>query len=218
MNKKFKAYTLAEIIITMIVIGVIMSMTLPSYIKNSKKLEWIATYKTAFSIINEATMLVMAENGGSLINAWSDTGVMYTKYQPYLKIAKTCSGAPGGNCFATSYAYMNTGTTTCPAQRSVILTNGMSLGFQAWQGTTTLGNINYIYVDTNGLKGPNIIGKDYFQIEVSVADNPVMPNGWRTTVGNINYRCPDALVGTLVNQGGDTCGCRILRGDYGTAY
>ncbi len=49
-----KAFTLAEVLITLVIIGVIAAMTVPSLMNNTNKKENIVRYKKAISTINQA--------------------------------------------------------------------------------------------------------------------------------------------------------------------
>ena len=52
--RKNYAFTLAEVLITLVIIGVIAAMTVPSLMNNTNKKENIVRYKKALSTINQA--------------------------------------------------------------------------------------------------------------------------------------------------------------------
>ena len=211
-----KGFTLAEVLVTLAVIGVVAALTIPSLMKNSEKQQWIAGYKNTYSIINQATRMVIADNGGTLLGAWNgafDYQSMYNAYTPHLKIAKRCENTSMvGSCFGTNYTLMD-GTPISPSAGtySVILSNGTSVVFGPQEGAGSINNVNWIWVDTNGKKGPNTTGKDFHKIKITINSDPVKPDD---SVLMDTGACPsDLSSGT-----GYTCGHRILRGDYGEDY
>ena len=60
---KNEAFTLAEVLITIGIIGVVVAMTLPSLINNSQKKELEAGLKKNYSVIQQAFDMYFAENG-----------------------------------------------------------------------------------------------------------------------------------------------------------
>ena len=54
MFKKFKAFTLAEVLITLGIIGVVAALTLPTLIQNHQKQVYVTQLKKAYSTINNA--------------------------------------------------------------------------------------------------------------------------------------------------------------------
>ena len=58
--KNKRAFTLAEALMTLIVIGIIATLTIPSVISNHKALQYKTAYKKAIKTINEAISLNIA--------------------------------------------------------------------------------------------------------------------------------------------------------------
>ena len=61
-----KAFTLAEVLLTLAVIGVVAAMTLPSLIQNTQKQQYFTAFKKIYSDLSQATMLIMLDNGGTM--------------------------------------------------------------------------------------------------------------------------------------------------------
>ena len=57
------AFTLAEVLITLGIIGVVAAMTLPSLIANYKKQQYVNSLKVGYSILNNGFRSMMAEEG-----------------------------------------------------------------------------------------------------------------------------------------------------------
>lgn len=72
---KFKAFTLAEILIVLMVIGLIATMSVPSLLKGIYSAQWRTGFKKAYNVIKN--MNASEKFGGSTINS-SDTEAMMT--------------------------------------------------------------------------------------------------------------------------------------------
>ena len=220
-NPSCKAFTLAEGLITLAIIGVVASLTIPTLMKSYQKQQWITGYKSTFSIINQATHMIMADNNTALLGVFSDTQSMYNAYLPYLHVIKKCENQqPKGNCFASNYQSLNGNYSVHIDEHlynySVILSNGASLAFYSCLHGSEIWA--FIMIDVNGPKGPNIEGKDYHEgvTIINIATNSpvqVKPSGYDYNNAVIITKCPDDL-----SVDGYTCGIRILRGDYGEDY
>ena len=63
MDLKRKAFTLAEVLITLVIIGVIAAITIPSLINKTNEQETVVAVKKAYSILSQAYQRIVAENG-----------------------------------------------------------------------------------------------------------------------------------------------------------
>ena len=111
--KNFKAFTLAEVLITLGIIGVVAAMTLPALIQNYKKQTTAVSVKKFYNIINNALQFSIAQNGD--VSGWMgepkdmsyDENLEFLKkyFLPYIKYNKY------DNCFETRVCvYMVEGT------------------------------------------------------------------------------------------------------------
>lgn len=98
LNKKFcNAFTLAEVLITLGIIGVVAAMTIPVLMVEYKKSVIETRLKKVYSTVNQAINLSMLDNGDK--KTWdtltsSNVDTWYNKYlAPYLKTAKVNSGS-----------------------------------------------------------------------------------------------------------------------------
>lgn len=60
---KKSGFTLAEVLITLGIIGIVAAMTLPALMQNYQKNVYVNGYKQAFSMLNTLTLKIMAEDG-----------------------------------------------------------------------------------------------------------------------------------------------------------
>ncbi|MBO6088525.1 type II secretion system protein, partial [bacterium] len=66
-SKKKAAFTLAEVLITLGVIGVVASITLPTLIKEYNKHAWVNALKQNYSLLNQGFKKMMADDGVEFI-------------------------------------------------------------------------------------------------------------------------------------------------------
>lgn len=181
LNLKFFAFTLAEVLITLGIIGIVAAMTIPTIISNSEKQSTVSKVKEAYSILSQATQQINNDCGGDISGcitsptATSDNdntarAEVANLYKDKLSIAKECPTTSIKGCFAdVTYNYLNNTpwnnlTTSGSFNNSrMVLKNGMVIAF-VWAGLPAyLPYYFWIYVDINGPQNPNQWGKDTFQ-------------------------------------------------------
>ncbi len=98
MNKwKFRGFTLAEVLITLGVIGVVAAMTIPTMITNYQKKQTAIEVKKAYTELNQILRMAIADHGDP--SGWDYYGAnelpqwVQTYFEPYVKAtgAKTCA-------------------------------------------------------------------------------------------------------------------------------
>ena len=139
------AFTLAEILITLGIIGVVAAMTMPSLMQHYKRQQATARIKKFVSVINQA--LISAENDlgpredwviGEMDNSDSAYNFLNTYIKPYIKSADI-------------------------EKRTLFGRNMATLRFvDGSQMSVKVGACYDIWYDINGEKGPNEKGKDIF--------------------------------------------------------
>lgn len=188
MKIKF-GFTLAEVLITLAIIGVVAAITIPSLMNSFKEQAIKSKLKEGFSIISRATNQMAFDNGGNLIGTFS-TGVdLKNNYTKYLSVSKSCDSG-NGKCWPSSVFYKN-GTNSWASESdvpSIILNNGFAIGFThvgtEYFNTSCTGKAGFltnsvcyvVYLDINGLKGSKIWGTDIFAFWV-LQDGKVIPVG-----------------------------------------
>ena len=66
--KDFRAFTLAEVLITLGVIGVVAAMTMPTLIKNYQKKTWVTQLQKTYSVFEQGFQLLLADEGVSKLS------------------------------------------------------------------------------------------------------------------------------------------------------
>ena len=87
-----KGFTLAEILISLMILGVIASLTIPSLIQNTQKKEQVVQVKKALSVINQAIAMDYALTGKDLSN-YDSTSAILDMLKKRISITDTDSGA-----------------------------------------------------------------------------------------------------------------------------
>lgn len=177
-----KAYTLAEVLITLGIVGVVAALTIPQIITNYQKQVTATRLKHAYSVLSQAIEMAEAHNGS--IQNWTYTtgDEAFEKYlKPHIKTLKTetfrrngvlgitykqLSGIP-----ETGLAMMGNGA----GSMLYSLQNGTQIFFNKWNST-----IIHIIIDINGDNGPNQFGKDVFYFLIDKT-NKLYPMGYRST-------------------------------------
>ena len=185
-----KGFTLAEILITLTVIGVVAALTIPSLLQNTNDAEFKTAWKKSFADLNQAVKMAAADNGGSIADSCLGSDLLSPQncfinlFKPHLNYIKACnSDESNGNCWFDTYdsrpKYLNNSGTLITYRYGVgfILNNGVIIDF--WRENrvcnTTTARCGPIFIDVNGFKNPNVIGKDIFF--VSIMDGNILPYG-----------------------------------------
>lgn len=157
-------FTLAEVLITLGIIGVVAAITIPNLIANQQKKAIVSQLMEAQSILNQAVKSYAAdtdEEGSSEFDTTLSPQEFAEKYfKPYLKVARVCTRMEDG-CWKTGnfYGYYDlAGHKMTNVPYSIVLNNGMILGFSKIDGTSLIS----LFVDVNGQSKRNVLGKDVF--------------------------------------------------------
>ena len=66
------AFTLAEVLVTLVVIGIVAALVIPSLAQNISNVQQKAAWKDVYSTINQATRRLINDNGGTVKGVCSD--------------------------------------------------------------------------------------------------------------------------------------------------
>ena len=201
---KRSAFTLAEVLITIGIIGVVSAMTIPTLMTKIQEKTTYNKLKATYSILNQAHKLAVAENGSAegwdigVANTANGAKKLYEIYKPHLKFARECGISHG--CFyeGTYKALFSDRYAWQPGSHSVYargqLLNGTSIAFWSNGSGCPDNKCGYILVDINGIEPPNRAGVDYFSFNI---ENENL-DAYR--------RLPSQLC--QFNETADTCGTR----------
>jgi len=181
---KYRGFTLAELLISIIVIGTIVAITLPNMLTSTMENEYQTNLKRVYSDLSNAIDAAVTATNGKLRVGVGDgaTNASYTNdfrtdlssYLGFISEGTSdyifrSNGQPINYKFYGSNTVSNTyigGTTYA----SAVLKNGMFLRFVTY-GNCSQAGVNAcgaIHVDINGAAGPNEMGKDYYGFWVTL--------------------------------------------------
>ena len=202
-------FTLAEVLITLGIIGIVAAMTIPTLISKNQKRVIEAKLKEDYSIIqqviksnesNDVDMSMLLQDG----NTDSQKEWFETYFAPYMKYSHVCYETKG--CWQNNKTKLLTGATVANDRPgygigagivSVTLNNGTNITMDVWSGTNQMRDyfgINYtqtgmsIFIDANGDSGPNVVGKDIYLLTYT-PDYGILPAGFHKTKEEVNNNC-----------------------------
>ena len=205
------AFTLAEVLITLGIIGIVAAMTIPNLVAKYKQRMFVYQWRKTYSELANALKL-MQENDDviSLKNLQGDTEYEYASVLgKYLKTGVICKEnrfvidgcspekypiyvLSGKKYWTGNFGELGGGS-TC-----MTLLNGSIICFDSF----------IVYVDVNGFSKPNTIGKDIYSALIRFETYEIRPaiglrTGWGTADGKF-----------IVNDLGDGT-CKPTNNDYG---
>lgn len=198
---KCLAFTLAEVLITLGVIGVVAAMTMPVLVQRYQEKVTVAKLKKVYSVLSQAFTMASTDNGqpdmwgtnGNFIlneDGTVDEAQSYASLReksklladimlPYLKTMKVCYDQSG--CWYDGKVYALNGVVWDNAERGdmakIVLNDGTMLAFggqlsyEGHKGSSR----GWILVDINGSKKPNKYGIDIF--EFGISNKGIIPYG-----------------------------------------
>ena len=193
-------FTLAEVLITLGIIGVVAAMTMPSLIQKYQEKATVTQLKKANSVLNQAYQRAMAEygpasdwfsvassaskdeNGEWPADVMDNSKLLWERLSKYMKTVSVCYGADK-SCERPDIALLHEqskGNTTVSDAAIVKLADGTSF-YGGWIGNpncTPNTHCGDFQVDINGDKKPNIRGKDVFNFLIT--PKGIFPNGTQT--------------------------------------
>ena len=157
--KNIKSFTLAEVLITLVIIGIIAAITVPMIMANHKRIETASKVKKFYAMITNAIKLAEVEHGVPY-GDWDDySGSRYEEYfdrylKKHLSYIEAETGSHAYNETTGEYGSVDWG----PGEFSIYLSDGTIMGLSG-------GDSSLILFDVNGEKGPNKDGRDIFEFD-----------------------------------------------------
>ncbi len=209
--KRQNAFTLAEVLITLAVIGIVAAITIPALVNNYRERVTVTGLKKMYSTLTQAYELAVAEYGTP--ENWNLEKYQYSEddskfitsgsadtlmkmFTRNLKVEKFCKAADADCMKEIDYKLLNgnsdgqnwrTGRfSTAILTNGVIIyeyvhTNNCSIAINAG---SNLKDCASFYVDLNGYSGPNQRGIDFF--EFALTTKGIIPKGSPVTSKSIH--------------------------------
>ena len=168
---KSAAFTLAEVLVTLGIIGVVSAMTVPTLMQNYQRQSYVTQLHKVYNELSQALLRYQTDkNAINFKEAGLSGSEAYTEFQKnYFKAVQDC-GTTQTPCFASSYKKMSGSSTNFKCKYGCMsLASGAAIG---GYGNGTNG-VYEIVVDVNGQKGPNIFGRDAFTMYIYTAQNVI---------------------------------------------
>ena len=170
MTKRF-GFTLAEVLITLAIIGVVAALTMPSLINNTQGAQFKTAFKKAMSIMSQAVVMNIAlddyDLSGTNQNSSGEDGDSTSLYALFTNRMNLTDASSYDEVKSTNYKiYLNSGdsstvnasNTSIATSNYVFYTNdGMLITFKNGDYECTEDDPCYGFIDVNGTKGPNKI-------------------------------------------------------------
>ncbi len=238
-NKRKRAFTLAEVLITLGIIGVVAALTIPTLISNYQKKEYAARLSKTYSTIAQAVQHAQVDYGD--VSTWGYqsnhgstvpkdefnnggleqlTTTLASKYIiPYLRVTKdfgytTLSGAGYKVPWTNKRGDIRRNLSGTKVY-TIMLNNGVFVFFSYNYGSIEGDDDNWlisdplIYVDLNGHANPNVFGRDIYLFTLSSSKNKLQPYGADYALSTVKTDC-----GYEPTSVGNCCAALIQRAGW----
>ena len=231
------AFTLAEVLITLGIIGVVAAITMPMVIQNYKKQVTVNKLKKVYSILGQVAQKSIADNGaipiieGETFDKNNIKEFFDTYWLPYFKGVEVFKNFEKVNLNDNSAVYrMMNGqlseavifTSYADGRIFFSTSDGITIHINVmkWQpiydndgneidSRAVFNTLQHVFVDINGIQPPNTFGKDVFWYTIDFKEGIVRPIGYTRGYEYVNTECP--LDGT-------TCAAKIMQDGWKINY
>ena len=174
-----KAFTMAELLVTLLVVGMVAMLTIPVFIQKVTDFYLKVKLKRNYSLMAQAFNQIRADGGGTLLGGIvacnrDNNSCIKNGFASKLKVIRNCGNNKNSNnsCFiaqnkvkfidgrSASSAFFNDGRTS-----GLLLANGASIAFWWDSENCTMYSdkrCGWFTLDVNGFKGPNTWGRDIY--------------------------------------------------------
>ncbi len=151
------AFTLAEVLVTVGIIGVVAAMTVPNLMENYQRQSYITQLRKVYSEVSQAADAALGEGNTPRLR---ETPAMRQGnfITNYFKTTQTCNADNLTDCFGDAYTSINGST----IRFRDYVSGDASCAVVASGYAICLSGREMITVDVNGKQGPNVLGRDLF--------------------------------------------------------
>jgi prepilin-type N-terminal cleavage/methylation domain-containing protein len=202
-----KAFTLAEVLIALVVVGIVAAITVPTLIQKYQEQAIKSALKKNYSVLKSALDKYQVDNGERLLA--SDVGYRELKsiLVKYLNVTKDYNFSTYLNEYNNSYKTYNGKSNMIHNwfdDGQFVLNDGSFIFIENYNSS------KYISVDVNGAKKPNQLGKDLFMFQLT-NKGELLPMGAKGTdyySATDNYYCSNT---STDSRNGASCTAKVLR-------
>lgn len=169
-NNKLKkiifGFTLAEVLITLGIIGVVAALTIPSLFNKWQDGQFKSGYKRAFSAAQQALSSANSQGLMSEVTAPGDSTNVTANWYVFanqFKVGKKCFSGNNSSCWdSTGEKFGLSWSAGAPAESTPAFLDSSGMAYSMyWSGESLF------FVDTNGFDKPNQWGKDRFVLDMA---------------------------------------------------
>ena len=204
-------FTLAEVLVALAIVGILAALTIPALVTQIQDAQFHSAWKKTYADLSQASRNMAFDNGEDLKGvfrgiSYQDSDVFRNEFLQYMNYTKRCNvdtSSGFDECwhdkdswYRLSGSKYNIAGWTYKSR--AILSNGALLTFDnhnlgACNGSYAPNddNCGYIYIDVNGFKGPNTIGKDIYALMLlrNAALIPFGTEGDYYFINSSSYAC-----------------------------
>ena len=233
-----KGFTLAEVLITLGIIGVVAAITIPNLITKVQNNIYVNQFKKSYSVMQQGLKKLVNDDDflGDFLSTATADDAFYEKLIPYFQSTFNVADAYGPTKFAQithsgnisnvntckeyvgkeqGIAYKVDNRSQCvgdPSGMLIVLNNGEYFSFEKLPASyLNKGILAEIEFDTNGLNKPNMYGYDFFNL-ILLDNGEVTPAGSRKYAEQ--YAGDDWQSRYWATGSGYTCKDKVLRPSY----
>ncbi|MCI1273075.1 MAG: type II secretion system GspH family protein [Clostridiaceae bacterium] len=212
------AFTLAEVLITLGIIGTVAAITMPTLIGSYQKEVYATSLHKAYNEINQAFIRLMSDRQ---VETLTEAGLnsqanVDTFAETYFKYTQKCTTTKAP-CFADTYTFIDGGSATSiiADSTSYVLPSGASI--RVLYRRDNPNKVINLYIDVNGDKKPNMLGRDAFFIGIY---NDGAIDDWDGQAVPMTKDRRDAKFGACKNGSATGWGCfgKILNDNWKMKY
>ena len=187
------AFTLAEVLITLVIIGIVAAMTMPTLIQKNQDKELISRIKKVWSDINNSLLLAQTDYGvigdnGYLFNSEDDAKTVAKNWAKYFNGSKVCETKTQSGCaqyyYELKYATLRAdssgaATVSLTSAPKIILSNGAIISVDTNKSGCDAKTYTATQTDSLGrpLKNPDGTNKTYTYTSTNCANIQFDVNG-----------------------------------------
>ena len=224
----YRAFTLAEVLVTLGIIGVVSAMTVPTLMQNYQRQSYVTQLHKVYNETSQVFLRYMTDkNAINLREAGiSSQAEMNNVITNYFKITNSCLNPNEVKpCFAAYSDYKKisgkaleywSNNSGAGIGMSYILASGASVRFY-YVGRDNL--FISLVTDINGPKGPNILGRDMFDMTIDVNGN-IDTSGYELPLPLTQEQRENAFQNTCIADNTNFGGCfgKILNDNWQMNY
>lgn len=204
---KNHGFTLAEVLITLGIVGIVAAITMPTIVNKYQKRQTVAKLKKAYTVLAQVMQRAVADNSaaelgiGETLDKNKVKDFFETYWYPYFNAPKIYNDSLGD----TFYSYRNGNSygfqilTNYDYGRVYFITKDEVLYFvniMTWSRNDKddlahplIASQQKVLIDINGIKAPNMFGKDVFLFLIDYEHGVVRPFGYDKNEAQINSDC-----------------------------